>query len=265
VLGFLSHEWFDGRADVDGLHLHGPTFDWDNQDSNGNLYPPTLTPDGYLPADLPHLRAEITTQLAQGAMMGFIQAYFGAQANDRSPVPMRFCRPDDIPMTAMLALTSNPDRWRRTLLIVCYDEHGGFFDHVSPPTMRYNAPMGNSWLDPTAMSTLGVRIPGIIVSPAIGEKTSFHELLDHTSIQQLLVDRFGSPGDLARFGVAAQRKANGVASLASLPWLDTPRSDVPPVPPLPSQPPAVATTLPVSNVGLMFRGVMADHPVPGAR
>jgi phospholipase C len=416
VLGFLSHEWFDGRTDVDGLHLHGPTFDWDNQDANGNLYPPTLTPDSYLPADLPHLRTEVTKQMAQGAMTGFIEAYFAAQTNDRSPVPMRFCRPDDIPMTAMLArsycvcdrwfaavpadtwpnrlmslcgytridstdgikppfhllpdqytifdwlangkdfhiyvdaasianvgppsglllmksqwghlaghasplvnlgddwnsggpapdfiycepfyndfatalgmhggcnhpplpmaygeaflakvyraLTSNPDRWKRTLLIVCYDEHGGLFDHVSPPTMRYNAPAGNGWLDPAPMATLGVRVPGIVISPAIGQRTCFKGLLDHTSIQQLLVDRFGSPSDLASFGVAAQRKANGVGSLASLPWLDTPRCDVPPVPPLPSQPPAVATTPPVSNVGVMFRGVMADHPVPGAR
>ena len=163
------------------------------------------------------------------------------------------------------ALTSNPRKWARTMLIVCYDEHGGFFDHVSPPTMKYNPPPGNTWLDPTPMSTLGVRIPGIVVSPLVAPGSSFHGLLDHTSIQQLLVDRFGSPADLAQFGVAAQRRANGVLSLASVPLLDTPRSDIPPIPSPPPQPLGTATTPPISNAGRMFRGVMADQPLLRAR
>src|SRR6185437_7602505 len=30
-------------------------------------------------------------------------------------------------------VTSDPDKWSGTVMIVTYDEHGGFFDHVSPP------------------------------------------------------------------------------------------------------------------------------------
>src|SRR4030095_14597927 len=29
-------------------------------------------------------------------------------------------------------LTKNPDVWRKTIFIVCYDENDGYFDHVPP-------------------------------------------------------------------------------------------------------------------------------------
>jgi phospholipase C len=103
VLGYLSHESFTGRSDVDGLHQHSATFDWDNADPQGKLYAPTGTPDGYLPADLPHSRDQVAQELDSGAMTGFIEAYFSYQSTDRSPAPMRFCRPTDIPITAALA------------------------------------------------------------------------------------------------------------------------------------------------------------------
>src|SRR4051812_49407428 len=353
VLGFLSHESFDGRPDVDGLHQHGPAFDWDNPDSQGNLYAPTATPDGYLPGDVPHSRQGVATALAGGAMNGFIKAYHAYQSTDRSPVPMRFCRPEDIPITAALArryavcdrwfaslpddtfpnrlmalsgttmidstdgitpvvkplprqntvfdwlaakrktleiygdaksigdgaagsflllmdsqwkhlehahtldalqsrwqaagkapdviycepfyndfatavgthgncnhpplpmaygegflkrvyeaLTSNLEKWKRTMLVVCYDEHGGFFDHVAPPRMTFLPPPGSRWTSPTPFNSLGVRVPGIVVSPFVRQGACFSGLLDHTSIQQLMVDRFGSSEDLAYFGDA---------------------------------------------------------------
>ena len=34
-------------------------------------------------------------------------------------------------------LTANPAVWEKTALIVSYDENGGFFDHVAPPTLNY--------------------------------------------------------------------------------------------------------------------------------
>ncbi len=103
LLGFLSHEAFDARSDVEGLHMHSASFDWDNADATGKLYPPTATPDGYLPCDLPHSRSQIEMQINQGAMDGFIKAYFGSQSIDHSPIPMRFCRPQDVPVTTALA------------------------------------------------------------------------------------------------------------------------------------------------------------------
>ena len=37
-------------------------------------------------------------------------------------------------------LLSNPAVWEKTALIVMYDEHGGFFDHVIPPTPPAGTP-----------------------------------------------------------------------------------------------------------------------------
>ena len=47
--------------------------------------------------------------------------------------------------------------WEKTLLIVTYDEHGGFYDHVPPPPATPNSP--------TSLSTYGVRVPAFVISP----------------------------------------------------------------------------------------------------
>ena len=41
-------------------------------------------------------------------------------------------------------------------MIVTYDEHGGFFDHVSPPAIRTDPPPGINY---PGFDTLGVRVP----------------------------------------------------------------------------------------------------------
>ena len=116
LLGFLSHESFDGRTDVNGLHQSGPAFDWANADAEGTPYPPMATPDGFLPSDLPHSREQVDVQINGGAMTGFMKSYFAFQKNDRSAAPMRFCRPQDIPITAALARRYLVcDRWFASL------------------------------------------------------------------------------------------------------------------------------------------------------
>jgi phospholipase C len=408
VLGFLSHESFDGRTDVDGLRQHSSTFDWDNADSQGNLYAPTATPDGYLPSDMPHSRDQVAQELDAGAMTGFINAYFAYQSTDRSPSPMRFCRPTDIPVTAALArrymvcdrwfaslpddtfpnrlmalsgttlidstsgiepvenplppqntvfdwlqdkgktfeiyvdakaiadvgapsfllmmnsqwkhlanahtldslqarwnsggaapsviycepfyndfataigthgncnhpplpmaygedflkrvyeaLTSNPTRWARTMLLVCYDEHGGFFDHVAPPGMKYSPPPKNQWTNAVPFTTLGVRIPGIVVSPFVPKGSCFTGLLDHTSIQQLMVEKFGSPADLAYFGDAVSRKTNRVGSLSQTLTATVPDASVLSLPAAPTLSGGWAVSPALTDLAILFRKMIA--------
>jgi phospholipase C len=56
--------------------------------------------------------------------------------------------------------------WEKSALIVTYDEHGGFFDHVSPPSQNVPNPDGiNGDEVPFAFDRLGVRIPTIVMSP----------------------------------------------------------------------------------------------------
>ncbi len=52
--------------------------------------------------------------------------------------------------------------WKKTLLIVTYDEHGGCFDHVPPPRA---VPPDALRPDGFAFDRYGVRVPAVIVSP----------------------------------------------------------------------------------------------------
>jgi phospholipase C len=79
------------------------------------------------------------------------------------------------------ALATSP-HWERTLLIVFYDEHGGFFDHVAPPEALDD--------DPATFGRYGLRVPALIVSPWIEPGSVSHTLYDHTSIIKTILLRF---------------------------------------------------------------------------
>jgi phospholipase C len=79
------------------------------------------------------------------------------------------------------ALARGP-AWERTLLVITYDEHGGFFDHVEPPSAGDEDPRPE-------FHALGPRVPAIIVSPRVRAGVS-HEVFDHTSIIKTCLVRF---------------------------------------------------------------------------
>ncbi|CAD6232321.1 unnamed protein product [Miscanthus lutarioriparius] len=70
------------------------------------------------------------------------------------------------------ALRASP-QWNQTLLIVTYDEHGGFYDHVATPTAGVPSPDGIRGPPPFffKFDRLGVRVPTIMVSPWIKKGT----------------------------------------------------------------------------------------------
>lgn len=61
--------------------------------------------------------------------------------------------------------------WEETLFIITYDEHGGFFDHVSPPENVPNPDGMNATDDPFDFTRLGVRVPTLLISPWIKKGT----------------------------------------------------------------------------------------------
>jgi len=62
----------------------------------------------------------------------------------------------------------NSPLWEKTLLIVTYDEHGGFYDHVPTPIINVPNPDGKVSRDPQfAFERIGVRVPAIFASPWI--------------------------------------------------------------------------------------------------
>jgi phospholipase C len=85
------------------------------------------------------------------------------------------------------AIASSPN-WSETLLVISYDEHGGFYDHVSPPA---NPPDD----DARTFSRYGVRVPALVVSPLVGRRSVSHLLFDHTSIIKTILLRFCRQGN----------------------------------------------------------------------
>jgi len=88
---------------------------------------------------------------------------------------------------AYAAVTSNPDRWRGTVFLVMYDEHGGFFDHVSPPAVATPPPAGATY---APFASLGARVPGFVISPLVVAGAVYSGILDHTSVLKFIADTF---------------------------------------------------------------------------
>src|SRR5262249_27464773 len=101
------------------------------------------------------------------------------------------------------ALTANPKVWAKTVLIYTFDEAGGFFDHIVPPTPPMNAGQGKSTVSTVneiypgtasrvaAPYGLGTRVPMILVSPWTKGGWVCSEVFDHTSIIRFMERRFG--------------------------------------------------------------------------
>ena len=110
--------------------------------------------------------------------------YFGADQNDDHP-PHNIFKAEKLIADVYNAIRSNPDLWESTLLVVIYDEHGGFYDHLVPPAAVAPDDHHEEW----TFDRLGVRVPAILVSPWVRagvEKTVF----DHTSLLKYLTDKW---------------------------------------------------------------------------
>lgn len=97
-------------------------------------------------------------------------------------------------------LTANPKLWAKTVLFVTYDENGGFFDHVPPPTPPAGTRGEFVTVNPLPAAAegdrgpigLGFRVPTLVVSPFARGGFVSSETFDHTSILRFLETRFGA-------------------------------------------------------------------------
>ncbi len=85
-------------------------------------------------------------------------------------------------------LISNQSRWKNTVMIVTYDENGGFYDHVSPLPIKTEPPTPGMYNPP--FNSTGVRVPAFIVTPWVKQQTVYKEPLDHTSILYFIAQCF---------------------------------------------------------------------------
>jgi phospholipase C len=111
--------------------------------------------------------------------------------------------------------------WPQTLLVITYDEHGGCYDHVPPPSGA-TPPDDDAGEFSFDFTRFGVRVPAVLVSPLIAPGTVYRvpagsTPLDHTSILKTVEQRWGLPALTARD--AAAPAFGDVLTLA------TPRTD----------------------------------------
>jgi phospholipase C len=76
--------------------------------------------------------------------------------------------------------------WNKTMIVITYDEHGGFYDHVPPPACEDDTP---------ALRSYGPRVPAFVISPWVGKRQVSKEVYDHTSIIKTILARFCRKAD----------------------------------------------------------------------
>jgi phospholipase C len=121
------------------------------------------------------------------------------------------------------ALAASP-QWPRCLFILTYDEHGGFFDHVPPPTCGDANP---------EYRQLGFRVPAMVIGPTVRRGAVVSQTFEHASVAATLRTKFGMPvlsprmassNDLTACidpdAVGAPRRPPGNPPVITLPSLD---------------------------------------------
>lgn len=118
-------------------------------------------------------------------------SYMGWGQNDDHP-PFDVMRAEKLTADVYNALRGNKELWESTLLVVMFDEHGGFYDHVVPPA----AVPPDDHQEEYAFDQLGVRVPALLISPWVDQRVE-HTLFDHTSVLKYLIEKW-SLGPLGR-------------------------------------------------------------------
>src|SRR5262249_32957400 len=126
-----------------------------------------------------------------------------------------------------------------TVLVVNYDEWGGFFDHVDPPRAAAANDTDPDLVDGKAL--LGFRVPTVIASPFSrgnpDDPRVGHSVFDHTSVLKLIEWRWGLPP------LTARDASSDVGNLVDALDFHTPVTEVPDLP-RPVAPPPIPCTGP---------------------
>ena len=145
--------------------------------------------------------------------------HFGRSTDDHAPSGISGGQ--EFLMQVYNAVISSGSFWNRSLTFVGYDEHGGFFDHVSPPLIRTNPPTSTSY-DP--FLSLGPRTPAYVLSPFVKAGACVHKTFDHTSVLKFVAEKFGNGS------YSLEVDARPVESLSRALNFDSPLSKPPPAP-----------------------------------
>jgi len=132
-------------------------------------------------------------------------------ANDQhAPNDVRFG--DNLIADVYDALVKNDAAWKKSVFILTYDEHGGYYDHIGPPLQKIPNPDGKTaplpkdpkWVTPFAFDRLGFRVPAVIASPWVVKGSIDSSQYQHTSVLATLKKLFGLKTFLTKRDASAQ-------------------------------------------------------------
>jgi phospholipase C len=134
----------------------------------------------------------------------FLEPSWGADGNSQHP-NYNVALGEQLIHDVYYALRNGP-AWNQTLLIIVYDEHGGCYDHVPPPSGA-TPPDDSAGEYSFDFTRFGPRVPAVLVSPLIAAGTVFRvpdgaTPLDHTSILKTIEARWNLPALTARDAAA---------------------------------------------------------------
>ena len=178
------------------LDRHG--ISWENYVAS---YPTGATPELYPLNDaVPEARhhkalAEFFTDAAAGKLpaFSFLDPSYATQSQEN---PQNIVGGEALIAQVVEAIGASP-QWLSTLLVLVYDEHGGYYDHVPPPpAIRPDAiapivQFGESRYD--GFARYGFRVPAVVVSAYAKRDHVSHLLYDHTSVLAMVERKWNLP------------------------------------------------------------------------
>jgi phospholipase C len=205
--------------------------------------------------------ADFKAAAAAGALPAytFLEPDFSASGNSQHP-NYSVALGEQLIHDVYYALRQSPS-WNQTLLIVTYDEHGGCYDHVAPPTTAVppDASVGEFGFD---FKRFGPRVPTVLISPLIVPGTVLRVPagsmpFDHTSILKTIERRWNLPPLTARD--AAAPDVGGALTLTQA-RTDDPLQGVK----VPTAERARPSDVPVSHLQRVHAELASRLPVPDA-
>lgn len=129
--------------------------------------------------------------------------HFGSATSSQHPLA-KVLLGEELIRDVYQALASNAKTWASSVLLITYDEHGGFFDREHPRPAVPPYPDASDPESGFSFDLLGPRVPAVVVSPYIEEHTVYDEVLDHTSIAATLRELFAFDETLTDRDAAAK-------------------------------------------------------------
>ena len=218
------------------MHLSNHNKTWGIFGNNGKPYTVSFCAD--IPSAVSYKNGEkIQQSLPEGCQIGsfdtfktaltnktlpdytFLEPVWGHKGNSQHP-NYNVAAGEQYMLDIYNALKSS-SYWEDTLLVITYDEHGGCYDHVTPPNGAAKTKKSEAF--GFEFDRFGIRVPTVLISPWIEKGTVYRTKgevpLDHTSILASLETLFSLPPLSAR-----DKAASGILDVATL---KEPRQDDP--------------------------------------